>query len=410
MKNFFLTLCSLLIVFVLFEAGLRLTNYKALLSVNTLPKDYMKKDKEIGFDIAENFGVKKAFLTGDMYSYDVWSNELGCFDKPYEKKKSEDYVLLLGDSFTQYATEFDYKWGTQIEKILGKRVLKCGVRGFGTKQELIKGRRVVKKIGKSPSLIVVGWYWNDIEDDYLFPRRTTYDGLTVDKVDFQDIEKGTLKYRTEEEIQTIGKFWQKYCDTHDNFNYKRLRSFKCFLKRNVVTWNIFKEVIRNNETVRKTFFSKLMGSPRKPGSSIENLPRHPWFQEAISKNLDNIAELRNFSETQGANFLVVIIPKKEHVYSFMLPSEEQEYQDSVRKRMITFFNNQGINYLDLKEGFQKEADLSPRPWLDSKKDLYWKYDGHWNINGNMLAGKLVSKHIKENKLTSKAPKRVSSLD
>ena len=153
-----------------------------------------------------------------------------------------------------------------------------------------------------------------------------------------------------------------------------------------------------------------MGSTRKPGSSIENLPRHPWFQKAILKNLDNIAELRNFSETQGANFLVVIIPKKEHVYSFMLPSEEQEYQDSVRKRMITFFNNQGINYLDLKEGFQKEADLSPRPWLDSKKDLYWKYDGHWNINGNMLAGKLVSKHIKENKLTSKAPKRVSSLD
>ena len=56
-----------------------------------------------------------------------------------------DYILLVGDSFTHSYAPFPDKWGTRIEKLLHYRVLKCGVTGYGTKQEWLKAAEIISK-------------------------------------------------------------------------------------------------------------------------------------------------------------------------------------------------------------------------------------------------------------------------
>ena len=109
--------------------------------------------------------------------YDIWSNELGCFDEPYRGEK--DVILLVGDSFTHSYAPFADKWGTRLEKLLHYRVLKCGVNGYGTRQELLKAQEIIARIHRSPRLIIVGYFWNDLLDDSAFPSLTAVDGYLV---------------------------------------------------------------------------------------------------------------------------------------------------------------------------------------------------------------------------------------
>jgi len=69
---------------------------------------------------------------------------LGCFDAPF--KNDRDYAVLVGDSFTWGWTPFGEKFGTIIEESCGIRILKCGVGGYGTKQEFLKLKKIVKNI------------------------------------------------------------------------------------------------------------------------------------------------------------------------------------------------------------------------------------------------------------------------
>ena len=130
-----------------------------------------------GFDIKPN--VKGIPLSVDnRVEYRIWSNELGCFDEPYHGEKN--YILLVGDSFTHAYAPFPDKWGTRIEKLLHYRVLKGGVTGYGTYQELLKAKEIIAKVKNRPQLIIVGYFWNDLSDDYSFPDLTVVDGFLVE--------------------------------------------------------------------------------------------------------------------------------------------------------------------------------------------------------------------------------------
>jgi len=87
------------------EAGLRLTPYARLLL--TPPRFYFVADPETGYDITPNAPVRTHAF--EDAAYPLWSNELGCFDRPYEGER--DYVLLVGDSYSHHFAPFERKWG-----------------------------------------------------------------------------------------------------------------------------------------------------------------------------------------------------------------------------------------------------------------------------------------------------------
>jgi hypothetical protein len=96
---------------------------------------------------------------------------LGCFDKPYKGEK--EVIILVGDSFTWGFVPLEHNYGTVIETMLNNRTLKCGVYGFETKRELVKAKRVVSSIKTAPSLIVVGYFLNDLIDTQNLPDLLT---------------------------------------------------------------------------------------------------------------------------------------------------------------------------------------------------------------------------------------------
>ena len=186
--NVILLAASISIVVLSVEMTLRLTDLKTLLVKNYLPPQfYYMADSVIGFDNSNNFPPAEFVFSDD--SFKVWTNELGCFDRPYRNEK--EYILLLGDSFTWGFAPFESLWGSVVESKTGERVLKCGVNGYGTRQERLKAEKIVSMIKSKPSLIIVGYFiGNDLEDDYLFPRSVVFNGYQIDKIVFKNTATG----------------------------------------------------------------------------------------------------------------------------------------------------------------------------------------------------------------------------
>lgn len=133
-ENIFLVIVSVVVTLIVIDLALSFSKYRFVIKKQPYLVNYFQKDTELGFDIAPNFAIT-SHLFSDT-SYDIWSNSKGCFD--YEYNGELPFIYLTGDSFTWGFTPFEDKWGTQMEKFLGRRVLKCGVNGFGTKGEFIK--------------------------------------------------------------------------------------------------------------------------------------------------------------------------------------------------------------------------------------------------------------------------------
>ena len=97
LANLGLILASLLAAALLLEAVLHFTPYRRLLLRERDLRYYYQFDPTRGYDIRPN--VPKMPTSVDMsVDYDIWSNELGCFDEPY--RGEPDFILLVGDSFT----------------------------------------------------------------------------------------------------------------------------------------------------------------------------------------------------------------------------------------------------------------------------------------------------------------------
>ena len=125
----------------------------------------------------------------------------------------------------------------------------------------------------------------------------------------------------------------------------------------------------------------------------------PWIENAWQDHFKNILLIQSPAIENGAQLLIVIIPTKEQVYPFLFDWKSAGLDlERPNKKLIVFFNRRCIGYIDLLPLFEKYADQRPRKFLSPSKDLYWRYDGHWNIKGNHLAGLPLAKYILENNL------------
>ena len=83
--NIALALFTIILVLCIAEGILRLTDYKKSLGARQM-RYYYKPDSIAGFDIAENCPTRRIHHEGKYY-IDIWSNELGCFDRPTNRKR-----------------------------------------------------------------------------------------------------------------------------------------------------------------------------------------------------------------------------------------------------------------------------------------------------------------------------------
>jgi hypothetical protein len=393
--NLCLLMGSALITIFLIEIVLRFTPYKNVLIQAAHPRYYYVADNTTGYDIIENF--PESIFKFKNYSHKLWSNNLGCFDKEY-KEDGRKYILLLGDSFTWGYTSFEDKWGRILEIILDRRVLKCGVSGYGTKQEFIKAERIIKKTTKKPALLVVGYFvGNDILDDYLFPRRTVVDGYLFRLNIIKDINTGEIEHRSEDKIRIAFSNFSEYGTEyvppypliqkmkdffhHNSILYSSLPSFKKRVKRVSLKVPLLKNSIKKGENI-----AFLMGS------------EYSWAAKVWDNHFSNLKEFKKFADSIGAKMLIVVIPIKELVYPFLKDTLSLDDLSRHQVKVVNFLLKEGIDYIDLTSLFRKYANQTPRNFLDAEHDFYWPFSGHWNIKGNHLAGLLVAQNILEKNL------------
>lgn len=368
---------SAIFILVIIEIALRFSRYKYFLpqSDDNL-RFYYKTDALTGYDITENYPPKRC-VSFD-YDYMVWSNELGCFDEPYKGEK--DYIILTGDSFAWGYAPFEDKYGTLIEKYLDYRVLKCGVSGYGVRQELSKIKKIIEKIKTYPKLIILSYFiLNDFQDDWLFPEYTVIDGYRLKKI----------------KIKTAGNIISKETISDDELkkqiqNYKE--SIKIWKFAGIKDWlsshSIIYHLLRNVPAVYKIASRiGLVSYEYAKNDLLGQIEKFPNLKEPWQAHLNNIKEIDRLAKADNAKFLIILIPPKVKIYG--LPGFDSGYLEEYNKKLISFFSKEGIDYLDLSDFFKKCAKIN--------KGLYL-YDGHLNIEGNRLAGLLVTKHIIEHNL------------
>ncbi|MCS7214036.1 MAG: hypothetical protein NZ927_07480 [Candidatus Calescibacterium sp.] len=350
---------------------------------------YYEVDQELGYDIVKNKKGYSHRVEGTKLS--VWSNEIGCYDYPYRGEK--DFMILVGDSFTWGFVPFEKTMGVVIENTIRKRLLKCGLPGSGTKQQMIKAKKVIEQVGSNPSIIIVGYFLrNDLIDDWLFPRITVVDGFSLIQIFLKDIRTG------EKEVVSIDDLRKKLKEL-DSLEIK----IKFWLIQNSVIYNI----LRNSIFLRKIAVSFGLADRRREEEVLPTywfasyIPpdiyqsKYHWLNEAWSQHIKNILEFNDYAKQIGSKLLMVLIPVREQVYEPLWPDLEDIKPDVPNKILSDVFEKHGILYLDLTEEFKRYAKLQRKLSLGEQKGLYYRFDSHWNENGSYIAGLLVSKYIVE---------------
>jgi hypothetical protein len=389
--NAALVVTSVIVGTLFCELGLRMVGYTSPIKspyAGMAPRFYYVADSVNGHDIAKDFAggpfIFPEYIRAYGAPYTVSSNRLGCRDRSFDQQNG--YVLLLGDSYTWGYVPLEETWGAILEQLVGIRVLKCGVGGYGTRHERHKLEAVVAKAGR-PRLVVVGYVGNDLIDDYLYPERTVIDGYMVPRFALADEKRGDRKEYSDEELQARLR----------SVLEQRPDGFTAAVKDVLANHSILYDRFRHSETFRRVADQLGLAEPAPSlvGLGVYRyITEYPWLKQAWQEHLANLRQLKSAVEAVGASMLVVMIPNVAQVYEF-LQDPDEHWREYRHNQLTQFFEREDIAFLDLLPEFQRYACRKLRPGLDAKEDLYWPRDGHLNVKGNRLAGFLISRVVLE---------------
>jgi hypothetical protein len=357
---------------------------------------YHAADAEMGYDIAPNFPPTPDEREDDT-TREMWSNEIGCFDTP--ARPGMPYVLLVGDSFAHGSTRFEDNWGTVVETRLGRRVLKCGIPGSGTRQQLIKARRIIAYMRQAPDLIILGWFPNDLEDDVLFPRATVINGWQVAVRRLIDRETGAVEtYDAAAMRAKAEQFDRGRACTMPGL----LQRAKCRLATRSRLFSLLGKAVRLFAARYPVVAAPLKrvgllsSAPQEPAIPLAftSADGRPWLQQAWQRHLNGIAMFDALAREHRTPLLVVLQPANFQVYPFLAVDHDVEVERP-HDVVAAFLRERRIAHVDLLPVLRAHADVTPRRGLDAVHDLYYRVDFHFNRRGNILAGLAVAEHIAE---------------
>ena len=222
---------------------------------------------------------------------------------------------MLGDSFAHMFAPYEDKWGTVLEKHLETRVLKCGVVGYGTRQEYIKAKKIIAMVKAPPKVIVLGYFINDFSEDYFFPSSVVLNGFLVSSFRIADLGTGLVEMKSASELN-------KEVEAYENKQKKQgnlAGAVRGWVVHNSVLYSSLKKIWRDK---LKKFFAP------QDSAQNEDIPRgellygfltlpekkYPWLQKGWDNHYKNLKNIKLLADTYGARLLIVIIPTKEQVY------------------------------------------------------------------------------------------------
>lgn len=352
--------------------GYRRNFQESLLSYSSIggragyPRNYFIPHPDRGFDIGPNRHGTHV-ITDEAFSYPVWSNSFGCFDKEWDVVPS-GYFYFAGDSFTWGYAPYETKFATVFERLTGVSSLKCGVTHTGQAHQFSKFLDITAKVGAFPRKVIVGFVPNDPANDYAHPHTTVIDGWQVDKVYLDS------KYN----LVTVDDAWisEQIKEKQVRFAKQRgkernNRAFINFIKNYSITAQLAN---RSYHYLINWLTNSNMGvyAVAELGTKGGHLAYDHFAFAEHNKNI--VREWQAHSINNHYKLVFVLIPKISY-------SSEPDFYNELKR----FMDISGILYIDLGDEFIRRH-LNPGK-------IYWPNDGHLSPSGNKIAGEILSEKL-----------------
>jgi len=292
-------------------------------------------------------------------------------------------IVAIGDSHTYgiSATASD-SWPAALEKISGENTYNLGLGGYGPAEYLYLMEENAIKL--SPEIIIVGFYLgNDLKDSF-----TAVYSVPI----WEDLRNPEFSYSLD-----------------DNKNIDE-DSFTEWLSGNSVLYRIASssfigDNLRQQRRLGKGEEIPMLDLPEygistgfTPDRRLKGLDlSNPEVREGLRLTLDFFNKMNRIADENKIDFLVVIIPTKESVYSDLI-SKSGELANSyeltkliqneviVNKAVQTYFTDHGIPFIDLIEPMREAANT---------EQIYPNnFGGHSNKNGYRIIAESVNKYLK----------------
>jgi hypothetical protein len=356
---------SLLIAFPLMEVLLRVIPLRFTDFLSTFQ---FVGDKDLGYLPVANQDA--TYNIDCLKNPQVRTNSLGLRGPEWQSRPGKPKIALLGDSFLLALTVSDrLHVANLLQASTDAEVWNAGVSGYGTYQELLAWRKLIK--ARKPDVTVLFIYLeNDIRDNHCglcraegqlnCPCLAVQDGQIVEDKDFE------LR--------------------------KPLTGFRAWLKDNCYTCRLLRHFTRPAPPQPPSgyFFDQetFAYNVYRPGHS-------PRWEEAWQTTAWSLQALKRECDAQGSKLLVANVPGvilvandlgaelKSQIGTDSVPPGFDRDLPIRRLRAIT--DAAGIALLDLQPAFIAYRDQHAL----ARPQFGWCCDLHWNPLGHQLAADLV---------------------
>ncbi len=360
---------SLLIAFLVLELMLRIIPLKF---TDFLSSFQFAWDPELGYlPVANQDAVYNIDCLRNPH---VRTNSLGLRGPEWGDAKSPK-IALLGDSFLLALTVSDkLHLATLLQAATGGDVWNAGVSGYGTYQELLAWRKLIKP--RKPDVTVLFIYLeNDIRDNHCglcraerqlnCPCLSVQNGNITEQMDFE-LRKPT----------TGPKAWLKE------------NCYSCRLFRNLTKPEPLQQPASGSFWDQESFAYNIY----RPGLSAQ-------WDEGWDVTAWSLRELKRECDALGTQLLVVNVPGviqlatdfsaeiKSQLGSDEVPADLALSYPMQRLKAIT--DTADIALLDMQPAFVAYRDLHQL----QNPVFGWCCDGHWNPLGHRLAADLVYNYL-----------------
>ena len=325
----------------------------------------------------------------DAFWYVFETDEMGFPNSEYEWRDQYD-IIVTGDSFTTRTAP--KTWIELLAEQSNQQILTLGAPSWSTLNEV----EAVKMYGldKKPKWVILLFFeGNDIINTGQYLARQN-SGLNWKEFDLQDVPRTRL-WLTPHLLRFVGNRLRPDDEEVTDYRYP---------------------IVASTEVGEiQTIFKDIHLYPLS--ASYETLAQSEEFT-AVSKAL---LELRALVEEQGARFLLVYVPSKEHVLWSRIWNPEDV--NNVLERTVTVTLSEGdqgtlqwepqiLSFEMFAENHMAQEqlivdfahengiellNLTPIFWQESiaKGELYHYADPHWNQAGNQLAADAIFAAIQE---------------
>ncbi len=295
-------------------------------------------------------------------------------------------IVALGDSHTYgiSATAAD-SWPSALERISGRKTYNLALGGYGPAEYLYLMEE--KALSLNPEIIIAGFYLgNDLKDSLKAVRTVPI---------WEDL-RGKAPLEHSDDSREVSK-----------------SGFSDFLAGNSVLYRIVSSSFIGDKLRQRSKISKgeeiIMLEVDGAGVSTGFTPHRrlkgldllaPDVREGLRLSLELINRMNKLALKEGVNFLVVIIPTKEAVYSeYILDDHELsqspelslliQNEDVVNKVVKRYFSDHNIAYIEVLKPLQDAA---------ASEQIYPNnFGGHTNKNGYRIIAETINQYIQADK-------------